>query len=217
MTAASNGPIGIFGGTFNPVHFGHLRMALELRETLDFDEMRLLPCSLPPHKEEPGVSAQHRLEMLRLATEQCPGLAVDDRELRRAGPSYSYDTLAEIRAELGPARPLVFCMGLDSLVKLDSWYRWQELLQLTHIVAVSRPGWRLPAEGAVAELIVQAAGSAAQLAAEPAGRLLVLEQTLLPISSTRIRALVREGRSPRYLLPERVWQYISEQRLYKAP
>jgi len=208
--------IALFGGTFNPVHFGHLRMALELKEVLGFDEMRLLPSHQPAHREEPGVSASARRDMLALAIEHCPELSLDERELNREGPTYTVDTLEELRRELGTEVSISFCMGLDSLLSLPSWHRWEALLELAHLVVVTRPGWQIPWEGEVAELLATHRGEQAQLRSEPAGRVLIREQTLLPISATGVRKLIHSGRSAQFLLPERVHNYIQTHQLYRS-
>ncbi|WP_193161457.1 nicotinate-nucleotide adenylyltransferase [Microbulbifer hainanensis] len=214
--------IALFGGTFDPVHFGHLRMALELRQAFGFDEMRLVPSHQPRHRQAPGVSSEHRRQMLALAIQDCEELQLDERELKRAGPTYTVDTLEELRAELGDEVSLSFCMGLDSLLTLPGWHRWEQLLQLAHLVVVARPGWQLPAgdsggaEAEVAELMTRCAGEAADLRRESRGRLVVREQTLLPISATHIRQLIARGESPRYLLPAAVLQYIEDNNLYRA-
>ena len=208
--------LALFGGTFDPVHFGHLRMALELRQALAFDEMRLLPSHQPYHRESPGVSAQQRREMLALALRGCEELRLDERELRRAGPTFTVDTLEELRAELGTEVSISFCMGLDSLLSLPTWHRWERLLQLAHLVVVTRPGWEMPVEGEVAELLRQHAGTPGQLHREAAGRLVVREATLLPISATHIRKLLARGESPRFLLPDAVLQYIEDNQLYRV-
>ena len=214
--------IALFGGTFDPVHFGHLRMALELHQAFGFDEMRLVPSHQPRHRQSPGVSPEHRRQMLALAIQDCEELQLDERELNRAGPTYTVDTLEELRAELGDEVSLSFCMGLDSLLTLPGWHRWEQLLQLAHLVVVARPGWRLPAgdsggaEAEVAELMTRCAGEATDLCRESRGRLVVREQTLLPISATHIRQLIARGESPRYLLPAAVLQYIEDNNLYRT-
>ena len=208
--------IALFGGTFNPVHFGHLRMALELKEVLGFDEMRLLPSHQPAHRANPGVTADARRDMLALALAHCPELQLDERELQRAGPTYTVDTLEALRAELGDSVSLSFCMGLDSLLGLPGWHRWERLIELAHLVVVTRPGWQLPTEGEVAELLAAHRGNIEDLRQHAAGRVLLREQTLLPISATGIRSLIERGRSPQYLLPERVLEYIQTHQLYKS-
>ena len=208
--------IALFGGTFNPVHFGHLRMALELKERLAFDEMRLLPSHQPAHRGAPEVSAADRHNMLALALENCPELILDDRELQREGATYTVDTLEEMRRELGDDVSISFCMGLDSLLGLPKWHRWETLIELAHLVVVTRPGWQIPQDGDIAKLLAQHRGDRSHLAGEAAGRILLREQTLLPISATEVRDLIRAGRSPRFLLPERVLDYIENHQLYRS-
>ncbi|WP_323845225.1 nicotinate-nucleotide adenylyltransferase [Microbulbifer magnicolonia] len=213
--------IALFGGTFDPVHFGHLRMALELRQALGFDEMRLVPSHQPHHRQTPGVSAEHRRQMLALALEGCNELQLDERELDRPGPTFTVDTLEALRGELGDEVSISFCMGLDSLLTLPSWHRWERLLQLAHLVVVTRPGWKLPqrdsggAHGEVADILARHGGKKADIHAESRGRLVVREQTLLPISATHIRHLIGSGQSPRFLLPAAVLQYIEDNQLYR--
>lgn len=207
--------VGVFGGTFDPVHIGHLRTCVELRHHLDLVRIHLLPNAVPPHRDAPRVSAEHRLAMLRLAVDGEPGLLADDRELRRTGPSYAIDTLSELRVELGVDTSLVMCIGMDGLVNLASWHRWQELLGLAHIVVVARPGWCLPTTGAVARWLGdKLTNDVAVLGAEPSGKVLIREMTLLPVSSTEIRSALWLGLSARYLLPDAVLDYIFHHQLY---
>ncbi|PKM45740.1 MAG: nicotinic acid mononucleotide adenylyltransferase [Gammaproteobacteria bacterium HGW-Gammaproteobacteria-1] len=208
-------PIGILGGTFDPVHFGHLRPALELLETLGLAEVRLIPCGQPPHRSPPRAAAAARLAMLELALAGQPGLRVDTRELERPGPSYMVDTLASLRAELGPT-PLCLLLGTDALLGLPGWHRWQELVQLAHLVVMHRPGWELSAAPApLAQLLAaQRVQDPAALTAQPAGAILFQPVTQLEISATAIRAMIAAGHSPRYLLPEAVWEWIRANELY---
>lgn len=209
-------PIGILGGTFDPVHIGHLRSALELLETLALAEVRLIPCGHPPHRNPPHASAAARRAMLDLAVAGQPGLRVDSRELERPGPSYMVDTLASLRDEVG-ATPLCLLLGSDAFLGLPRWHRWQELLQLAHLVVMHRPGWTLETslEAPLAQLVTaRRVATVAALAAQPAGSLLLAPVTPLDISASAIRALVAAGRSPRYLLPDGVWDYIRDQGLY---
>ncbi len=206
----------MFGGTFDPVHIGHLRTALELRARLQLAEMRLIPAARPPHREPPGVTAAHRLAMLRLAIAGEAGLVADDRELRRQGPSYTIDTLSELRQELGGDIGLCLCMGMDALVELTTWHRWRELTATAHLVVAARPGWHLPTRGAVADWLVgRVTDDPARLQDTSGGWVLVAEMTLLPVAATRIRADLASGRSVRYLVPDAVIDYARSHHLYR--
>ena len=133
-------PIGIFGGTFDPIHYGHLRPALELLETLELAEVRFIPCRIPAHRGLPQVTAEQRLALVRLALADQPGFMADDRELRREGPSYMVDTLASLREDVGPETPLCLIIGADAFRELHTWRRWRELTDWAHIVVMQRPG-----------------------------------------------------------------------------
>ena len=208
-------PLAVFGGTFNPVHYGHLRSALELVERLELAELRLMPSARPPHREEPGCSAEHRAAMVQLAVAGESRLSCDDRELARAGKSYTIDSLAETRAEIGPERSLCMVMGCDALLGLDTWHRWRELLDYGHIVVIARPGWTLPDSGEIASWLAQhRLPDRADMAARPAGGILIEELRPQAISSTEIRDILAAGRSARYLVPEAVLDYIQRHGLY---
>ena len=212
--------IGIFGGTFDPVHIGHLRMALELKEQLGLDEMRLLPCHQPPHRDAPQVSSAQRAEMLRIALQDCPELQLDERELQRDKPSYTYDTLLELRAELGSEVSLVLCMGEDAFAGLPNWYCWQELIRLAHIVVISRPGWAIPDSGEARDLLNKHQREPKSLSHEPfddepAGSIVLQSPRLLPISATEIRQQIQAGGSAQFLVPDAVWNYIKAKQLYR--
>lgn len=193
-------PLAIFGGTFDPVHLGHLSVAWEASELLDA-EVRLVPANVPPHRSAPRASATQRVAMLRAALQGQDRLHLDTRELDRAGPSYSVDTLAQLRAEEG-ARPLILLLGMDAFKGLPSWDRWHELFRLAHVGVLKRPGVgnELPEE-LVQEITVRCTKDFACLRDEPAGRVVELDVTPLEVSATRIRQLLSEGRDPRYLLP----------------
>lgn len=208
-------PVGVFGGTFNPVHYGHLRSALELCERLGLDHLRLMPCGQPPHREAPLCSAEQRARMVELAVQDEPRLRCDRRELEREGPSYTILSLEELRAELGPGHSVSLVMGCDALLKINSWMRWDELLTLAHIVVIARPGWHFPETGEVADWLDRHRTADRQaLARETGGRILVEQLRPLAISSTEIRELLQAGRSPRYLLPGPVLDYIESGQLY---
>lgn len=207
-------PIGIFGGTFDPVHFGHLRPALELLEQLPLAEIRFIPCRHPPHRQTPVASPEQRLTLLQLAIAGEPKFRLDRREITRPGPSYMVDTLASLRAEQGN-RPLCLLLGMDSFQGLCGWHRWAELIELAHLLVMQRPGETLPREGPLRHLLAaRSMRNSAQLEQQAAGLILPLEVTQLAISSTRIRSEIGAGRSARYLLPNTVWEYIQEKRLY---
>jgi len=213
--AGSAAPVAALGGTFDPVHYGHLRSALELVEKLGLAQLRLLPCAVPPHRDAPACDARHRAAMVELAVAGEARLACDARELRRAGKSYTIDTLQELRAELGADRSICLVVGCDAVLEIDSWHRWEALLDWAHVVVLARPGWRLPERGAVARWLAAArVPDAAELQRRPAGAILLEELRPLAISSTEIRALLAAGRSARYLLPDSVLDYIHSQRLY---
>lgn len=208
--------VAVFGGTFDPVHLGHLRSALELCDALPAAELRFMPAAQPPHRDAPVASAEHRRAMLELATAGEARFRVDDRELHRSGPSYSVLSLRELRTELGTQRPLAMVIGADALAGLESWYHWRELLELAHLVAIARPGWDWPQTGPVAALLEERGGSPEQLQRAPSGTVCV--QALRPqsVSSTAIRGLLQSGRSVRYLLPGSVVEYIDRHRLYQS-
>jgi nicotinate-nucleotide adenylyltransferase len=215
--AAAAAPVGVLGGTFNPVHHGHLRSALELVERLDLARLHLMPSAQPPHREAPDCSAEDRAAMVELAVRGEPRLVCDRRELRRAGPSYSFDSLISLRAELGAERSLCLSVGFDAVAELDGWHRWRELLDLAHLVVIARPGWQLPQGGEVAEWLAQhRVHEHAALRAAPAGGVLVETLRPLDISATDIRALLAAGRSARFLLPDSVLGYIESHHLYQA-
>lgn len=207
--------IGVFGGTFDPVHHGHLRAALELLQGLQLQELRLIPSRIPPHRGAPGASPEQRLAMLRVAVRGQAGFRVDERELRREGPSYTVDTLHSLRAELG-AVPLCLIVGADAFLGFPTWHRWTELMELAHVVVMRRPGWSAPRVGPVAELLQQRlVQDPAQLREQGAGYILVWPVTQLDISASRIREEIRLGKSPRYLLPEAVWDMIQAEGIYR--
>lgn len=207
--------VAFMGGTFDPVHNGHLRTALEIRELLGIDQVRLIPCHLPVHREQPGCGAEDRLAMVALAVADEPGLVADAREIRSVEPSYSLTTLQSLRAELGPEAPLIMVMGMDAFLGLPDWYRWQELVDYAHILVVQRPGWDyLPCAQMADWTRRHRAARAAELTAGPAGRVLIHRLTPLGISATQVRECIRRGGSPRYLIPDPVWNYIRERGLY---
>ncbi|MDV3468136.1 nicotinate-nucleotide adenylyltransferase [Stenotrophomonas sp. C3(2023)] len=212
-----------YGGTFDPVHDGHLAIARAARDQLQV-AVRLLPAADPPHRQAPGASAEQRCAMLELAIGNEPGLLLDRRELVRAAatpgvPSYTVDTLAGLRAELGPARPLAWLIGADSLLGLPRWHRWQALLPLTHFIVAERPGSRLQ-DAADGELGAALAGrftdDPQRLFAEPAGRVLRLHHPLRSESASQVREAIRSDGAWRELVPPKVAAYVQAHGLYGA-
>jgi nicotinate-nucleotide adenylyltransferase len=216
MSGGSAGAMGIIGGTFDPVHYGHLRTALEMLEYAGLAEMRFMPAGTPPHRAAPLADAATRLAMVRAAIEGEPRFCVDDRELRRDGPSWTVDTLAALRAEF-PSRPICLVVGMDAFLGLEQWHRWREILGLAHLLVAHRPGWDAPTGGALGALLRERrVHDGAELRATPAGRIGVCAVTQLEISSSAIRELVRAGREPRYLVPDPVCRLLAASGIYKA-
>ncbi len=203
--------IGILGGTFDPIHHGHLRLAEEVREALLLEQVRFIPAFQPPHRRAPIASAAHRLAMVRHALSDNPGLVVDTREHERGGPSWMVDTCASLRAEYG-TRPLVLIMGMDAFNGFTRWRDWRGILERVHLAIASRPGSR--AEDEAAELMAERLCPIADLACAPVGRIVEVPITALDISATQIRELAAQGRSTRYLLPDLVRDYLSTHQLY---
>lgn len=209
-------PLGILGGTFDPIHFGHLRVAWEAAETLDA-ELLMLPAAVPPHRPQPGASAAQRLAMLEAALAGQQRLRADPRELRRAGPSYTIDTLLELRNEVGRARPLVLLVGADAFAGLSTWHRWRELFDHAHVGVLTRPGHGGVFEAELAgEWFARRVDAPATLREAPAGRILPIPVTPLDISASAIRGLLAAGRSPRYLVPDAVLALIERDGLYRG-
>jgi nicotinate-nucleotide adenylyltransferase len=208
-------PVGILGGTFDPIHHGHLRLALELYEALDLKQVRLIPLATPPHRLAPIAPARLRLAMLEAAIGNEPALLADDRELRRQGRSYTVDTLSDLRRELADI-PVCLLLGMDAFAALHTWHCWQQLIGLTHIVVASRSEAHLPVTGAVMDLFERHKTTDLQdLQRMPAGRIVLQPIPVLDISASRIRALIARGRNPRYLLPEPVIALINQHNLYR--
>jgi nicotinate-nucleotide adenylyltransferase len=198
----------IYGGTFDPVHHGHLRLSLELKDYLAVAQVHLVPSYTPPHRGVTGASADQRLRLLQLAIAGEPALAIDSRELDRGGKSFTADTLRQLRAELGPDCPLVMAVGTDAFAGFDRWRQWQEILALAHIVVVSRPGPVLDPQGVPAFLLSKhCVEHGNELKSSPCGRIVMFAPPLLDISATAIRQRLAEGHSARYLLP---WQALAE-------
>lgn len=210
--------IGILGGTFDPVHFGHLRMAEELADSLDLAEVRFLPAARPPHRAEPHCAGQHRIEMVKLAITGNTRFNIDLREFERAGPSYMVDTLTSLRQALGAFQPIYLLLGADAFLGLPTWHRWQQLFELAHIAVAHRPGVTLDADNPKMSAALRAEWQQRYRNARTqgaAGHILLREITALDISASRIRSTLTHGRSVRYLMPETVYDYIHTHHLYE--
>jgi len=213
--------IGILGGTFNPIHYGHLRMAQELADDLHMDAIRFIPAANPPHKNAVTISAEHRAAMVGLAIGNNPQFMLDERELHRTGTSYSIDTLLSLRAELGNDTSLTLFMGSDAFTQFNTWHRWQEILQHCHIALVQRPHTNKNQTGNPLPKILEDflhthyTENGEDLQSSAAGYITMRQVTALDISSTEIRAAFKQHVSTRYLMPDSVIDYIKSHQLYK--
>lgn len=215
MDKSASNATGVLGGTFDPIHTGHLRLAWEAKSRLSLDFVRLIPCHMPTHRESPDSNAKHRLTMAELACIGVPGFEVDNWEITRNEPSYSISTLIHIRDQIGPEAPLVFIMGMDAFNQFCSWHEWQHILELAHLWVAHRPGNTLPENDTTEfELLQQLQTPADTLKQLPGGRIYVHETTALDISATKLRQQIAEGITPRFLLPDAVWAYIQQNKLY---
>ncbi len=226
MSAAPIGktaPVGILGGTFDPIHYGHLRLGQEALEQCGLAEVHFIPAGTPPHRNAPHADARHRLAMARLALQGNPDFVLDEREISLNTPCYTVNTLAALRAELGEQQPLCLLMGGDAFLQLHTWHEWKRLFVLAHIVVVQRAGGQ-PLGNAMnqadAELLqeyrARLAPGASALHEAAAGSILVIDMPALEISATGIRSRCADGRSIRYLLPDAVAEYIHTHELYQC-
>ncbi|MEY2342784.1 nicotinate-nucleotide adenylyltransferase [Acidithiobacillus sp. IBUN Pt1247-S3] len=203
------------GGTFDPIHYGHLRALEEVREALGMEQATLIPAGDPPHRGSPWAPAEHRLAMARAAASQAPGIEVLAFEVEQSGPSYTIETVHELRRQ-NPEGFLAMVIGMDAFLRFDTWRDWENILELTHLVVIGRPGWpmaELP-EGLRQALYQRRVDELAQLHRTPAGKIAFHTVTALEISASHIRSLLAAGRSARFLLPNAVLDYITEHRLY---
>lgn len=206
--------IGVLGGTFDPIHYGHLRTALELRERLDLDHVRFIPCNDPPTDKQPLLDAAMRLRVVEAAIASEADFIADSREIDRGGVSYTADTLRSLRDDFGGV-PLALIMGMDAFLSLPRWRDWQSFVENAHIVVAHRPGWSVPREGQLGELIRErAVSSPSELHSQRCGRVFVAEVTQLEISSTALRTSISEGVDPKYLVPPAVRSIVLELECY---
>jgi len=211
---------GIFGGTFDPIHYGHLRVAEEISEMVSLGEMRFVPAAMPRLRPPPMAAVHHRVEMVRLAIEGNSRFILDRREAQRQGTSYSIDTLQEMKQELGDKGILCFMLGADAFIKLTEWQSWRELFGLCHFIIAARPGHALLEDKNALpqelkhECEQRWASGPAELGHVPCGLIFLAPTTLLDISATNIRARIAAGKTARYLLPDATLDYISAKQLY---
>ncbi len=201
--------IGLVGGTFDPIHFGHLRSAWEVSQQLGLNEMHFIPSAIPVHRPQPVASAEQRLAMVKAAVEPISGWLVNDCELRRERPSYTVDTLLELRATLGDEHEFWFLMGSDAFEGLLSWHRWQELLSLTNIAVMVRAGSHPRCCAELNEMLNRPTNESVGF-----GQVKLVEVTALAISATQIRAELASNQLPHFLVSESVLEYIQHQRMY---
>lgn len=213
--------LGLFGGTFDPVHFGHLRLAEEAITQLGISSVRWIPAGQPPHRGTPQVTPQQRLAMVLRSTAKNERFFVDSAEVDAKRASYTVETLARLRGELGATQPLVLLVGADAFAGLSTWHRWREIFSLAHIAVSHRPGYPVEPASLPNELASEFAErhqkDSAELNASPAGGIVTFAMTQLAISATQIRQLIASGKSARYLLPDPVLDYIQTHQLYKSP
>ena len=222
--------IGIFGGSFDPIHFGHIKSALELIKRFEFEQIRFVPCQLSPFKERVFANAQHRWQMLNLVCSSQPKLIADDRELKREGPSYTIDSLIELREEFGDNQSIVLILGVDAYLGFCKWHRYEEIISHCHVLLMQRPGYSLSEAGLkVKSKSEQNSNSECEkeyfgsnktedselLTAMPHGKIFLSELDKIDISSTLIRETIAQGRQPKYMLPGNVWNYVRRNKLYQ--
>jgi nicotinate-nucleotide adenylyltransferase len=222
MNDVDEGVLGLFGGTFDPLHVAHLRLGLEAREALGLAEVCFIPAGSPALRDAPCGAAVDRLAMVERALADMPGFSVDAGEVLNpaAGPSYTIETLERQRRLHGPRRPLVLLLGADAFARLEAWHRWRGLFDLAHIAVATRPGHEIKLGAGDTALDAEFAarrGEAADLADAPAGRIVPFAITALEISATVIRRRLASGLSVRYLVPDAVLDYIDSHQIYRTP
>jgi nicotinate-nucleotide adenylyltransferase len=213
-------PIGLLGGTFDPLHLAHLRLAIEAREILGLAEVRFIPAGAPPLRAAPCATPAQRLDMVKQGIAGDPGFSVDSCELDTAAPSYTVDTLERLRAALGEDQPLVLLVGADAFARFEAWHRWREIFDLAHVAVATRPRHTLKVDdggAALGQEMRDREGVPTDLATAPAGYIVPFTITPLEISATAIRARLAHGLNVRHLVPDAVLDYIHSQQIYQAP
>lgn len=210
--------IGIYGGTFDPIHYGHLRTALEVKEAVGLGEVRFVPCHIPPHRPTPSTTSEQRRALLEVAMKEAePGFRLDTRELDRSGPSYMVDTLVSLRTEVGPTVPVCLLVGQDAFVSLSGWYRWEMLFELAHVLVIQRSGtWPSLPEMLQTSLLIRQTDTVKPLHDHPCGYIYSVSVTQFHLSATHIRKLIVAGKSARYLTPDAVLDLIYHSGLYQS-
>ena len=220
MSNSGSPLVGIFGGTFDPIHYGHLRIAEEIVETVGLQKMYFVPAGIPRLRHSPVASPQHRVEIVRLAIQKNPDFVLDEREIYRDSVSYSIDTAREFKQEFGEEVRLCLVLGADAFIKLSEWNNWKELFNLCHFIVSTRPGYTLTL---IKELLSKElreecsqrwVSNTESLKKNASGLIFIASTTMLDISATTIRAHIAVGRSVRHLVPSVTVNYISENKLY---
>ncbi|MBC3764561.1 nicotinate-nucleotide adenylyltransferase [Neptunicella marina] len=207
--------LGILGGTFDPIHSGHILPAEQAANLLGISKVLLMPCHIPPHRETPEVTASQRLEMVRLACENHPLFEADDTELKRNSASYTVETLSQLKQKY-PAKTLCFFMGMDSLNQFTQWFRWQDILDLAHLVVCARPGYQQDVPPVIQKRIITNTEQArAAFAQHNHGRIYIAEVSPVDCAATNIRQQLASGQAPFTLLDNAVAEYIQQHRLYQ--
>ena len=214
MSASIIKPMAILGGTFDPIHNGHLRLAIDIAETLNLQELRLMPGYQPVHRDRPSASVEQRLQMLKLAVADCELLTVDDRELLRKGPSWTLLSLQEIRSEITAERPLYFILGEDAFCHFDNWYHWDKLTDYAHLLVAVRPGSHPEVSEKLQQFIQQHEYQGVGFPESASGNIVFLDNPMLDIASSDIRERISKNRNIRHLLPADVIEYLQTQKIY---
>lgn len=207
--------LGIFGGTFDPIHYGHLSAAWQTLHTLQLNELRFMPCHHPPHRDQPLAAPEHRINMLKLAIKDIPQFAIDEREIKSNEISYSFNSLKQIRKEIGEI-PLCFILGLDAFNQIHTWHEPRKIIEVAHIIVLARPGQQLNQTDMINDLMQAQVHDPNILKTKNAGFVYFMENSLMDISATQIRKMLQQNIDPKFLLPDAVLNYITKEQLYSA-